>query len=74
MKYSRIVLASASPRRREILTQVGVEFDVIPAVGDEIITSTVPSEVVKKLARAKALEVAGNCETDALIKIGRAHV
>lgn len=67
MKYSRIVLASASPRRREILTQVGVEFDVIPAVGDEIITSTVPSEVVKKLARAKALEVAGNCETDALI-------
>ena len=67
MKYSRVILASASPRRKEILTQVGVKFDIIPAVGDEIITSTVPVDVVKELSRAKALEVAENCEKDALI-------
>lgn len=67
MKYNRVVLASASPRRREILTQVGMEFDIIPAVGEEIITSTVPMEVVEELSRAKALEVSERCEADTLI-------
>ena len=29
----QIILASASPRRRELLTQIGLDFTVIPAVG-----------------------------------------
>lgn len=41
MKY-RLILASASPRRREILAQVGAEFEVIPAKGEELLTSTEP--------------------------------
>ena len=34
-----IILASQSPRRRELLTQIGLEFEVHPAGGEEIITS-----------------------------------
>lgn len=53
----RIVLASASPRRRELLEQIGLEFEVIPAKGEERITKHVPSEVVKELSWQKAEEV-----------------
>ena len=38
----KIVLASASPRRRELLSQVGVAFEVKPASGEERITSAEP--------------------------------
>ena len=31
----RIILASASPRRRELLSQLGVEFEVCPSQGEE---------------------------------------
>ncbi len=54
----RIVLASASPRRREIMNMAGYDFEVIPAKGEEIITSAIPSEVVQSLALKKAREVA----------------
>lgn len=53
----RIILASASPRRRELLEQIGLEFEVIPAKGEERITSRIPSEVVKELSFQKAEEV-----------------
>ena len=49
-----IILASQSPRRRELLTQIGLEFEVHPAGGEEIITSTDPVEVVKSLSAQKA--------------------
>lgn len=55
---SRIILASASPRRKELLEQVGVEFEICPAKGEEIITKTIPSEVVEELSSQKALEIA----------------
>ena len=35
---SRIVLASASPRRKELLEQIGLEFEICPAKGEEVIT------------------------------------
>lgn len=59
----RIILASASPRRRELLEQIGLEFEVIPAQGEEIITCTRPEEVVCELARQKAYEVSRCLET-----------
>ena len=55
-----IILASASPRRREILTMLGVkDMRIIPAVGDELVPENVPpEEIVRALALAKAREVA----------------
>lgn len=55
----QIILASASPRRRELLEQIGLRFEVCPAKGEEIITKSAPGEVVEELAGQKAREVAG---------------
>ncbi len=50
-----IYLASQSPRRRELLRQIGVEFRVIPANVDESQrVGEIPEDVVRRLARAKA--------------------
>lgn len=54
MKY---ILASASPRRRELLTQAGIEYTVIPSEVEERITKAIPSDVVMELARLKAEDV-----------------
>lgn len=54
----KIVLASASPRRKELLEQLGLEFEVIPAYKEEKFVSVKPSEVVRNLALQKAQEVA----------------
>ena len=37
---SRIILASGSPRRKELLEQIGIEFEICPAKGEEVITKT----------------------------------
>lgn len=55
---SQIILASASPRRKELLEQIGLEFEICPAKGEEIITKSVPEEVVMELSKQKAEEVA----------------
>jgi septum formation protein len=55
----RIVLASASPRRRELLLQIGVHADVVPADIDEnAIRHDNPRTLALELARAKARETA----------------
>ena len=54
----RFILASASPRRKELLEQIGAEFVICPAKGEEVITETDPSAVVMELSRQKAEEVA----------------
>lgn len=55
---AKIILASASPRRSELLRQAGLDFIVIPSQGEEIVTSTYPAEVVEELSLQKAQEVA----------------
>lgn len=57
-KMPEIILASASPRRRELMTRAGYQFSVIPARGEEIITGTHPADVVEELSLQKASEVA----------------
>lgn len=52
------VLASASPRRRELLTQAGFSFCVMPAKGEEQFCGTRPEEAVGELSRQKAEEIA----------------
>lgn len=55
-----IILASASPRRSQLLRQIGVSFLVKPADVDETIgPGTNPESAVKKLASNKAQKVAG---------------
>lgn len=56
---SQIILASQSPRRKELLEQIGLEFEICPAKGEEIITKSIPQEVVMELSAQKAEEVAG---------------
>ena len=55
---AQIILASASPRRSELLRQAGMDFIVIPSKGEEVVTSTHPAEVVEELSLQKAREVA----------------
>jgi len=51
----KIVLASASPRRKELLEQIGLQFEVEPSDYDEEIASASEShEVAKKLSLGKA--------------------
>lgn len=56
------VLASASPRRRELLTALGYEFDVVPADLDEDVLTYGRNAIAiaRRLARAKALHVAAS--------------
>ena len=50
----RIVLASASPRRRELLAQIGLEFDVLVSEADENTTESEPGLLVEELSSLKA--------------------
>lgn len=60
---SRIVLASQSPRRVEILKSMGYEFDIIPSNIDESkIKASTPSSLVKALSYAKANDVYTKCK------------
>jgi septum formation protein len=55
---SRLILASASPRRRELLTQAGYIFEVRPAhVNEDPLPGEDPISYVVRLARDKALAV-----------------
>ena len=55
-----LVLASASPRRRQILSEAGLSFDVQPSTIEERARAGEPAEaLVERLAREKAIDVAG---------------
>ncbi len=56
---SQLVLASASPRRKELLQQIGLDFQVIPSrANEEILAGETPEEHVIRLSIDKATEVA----------------
>ena len=65
----KLILTSASPRRKELLGKIGLEFDIIPAKGEEVITQTLPWEVVKELSFQKAKEIA-DIQAEECIVIG----
>ena len=54
----RIILGSASPRRRELLEQVGLAYEAMPSRIEEVVTATDPAEGVEELSMQKALDVA----------------
>lgn len=63
----KIILASASPRRREILHNMGLEFTVMAAVNEEKTEKVQPPEVVEELSLSKAMSISKHVEKDALI-------
>ena len=58
----RIILGSASPRRRELLEQIGIEFEIVVSDAREHYKSTRPEEIVRELALMKAEHVAKEVE------------
>ena len=67
MTHPRVVLASASPRRRELLALVGIEHDVRPTNIDE---SYLPGETPREHAERLAREKAGALEIPDAVTIG----
>jgi len=63
----KIILASKSPRRREILSMAGLEFSVIPSDCDEGINESSPGELVSKLSALKANDIASRIKEDCYI-------
>lgn len=67
MKEKTIILASNSPRRRELLRQIGVEPEIRPSRIEEKVTAQTPEEVVMELSLQKAEDVAEGAQAGALI-------
>lgn len=63
----KIILASGSPRRKEIMEQVGLSIEIMASTKEETITRKVPAEVVMELAGQKAEDVAAQVHEDAVI-------
>ncbi len=52
------ILASASPRRKELFGEIVKTFEIIPAKGEENARENTPERLVQSLARQKAEEIA----------------
>ncbi len=57
-RMMKIILASGSPRRKELLLQAGIDFEVVVSDIEELVSSTDPSQVVVELSQQKAKAVA----------------
>ena len=66
----QIILASGSPRRKELMTLAGYTFEVKVSEKEEHYKSNVPEEIVKELALQKAEDVAERTEKKKLAVIG----
>ncbi len=63
-----LILASSSPRRREILENAGYKFEILPANIDESVPNDIsPEDAVKMIAAKKASAVKENCSNDDII-------
>lgn len=70
MGQRELVLASGSPRRREILAQVGIRFRVVTSGVPEEIPAAAPEKVAAGLARQKAEAVAALPEAQGCVVLG----
>lgn len=68
---NNIILASASPRRKQLLEQIGLQFEVIPSQAEEVVLAgETPEEHVIRLSIDKACEVANRNDVDGRWYIG----
>jgi septum formation protein len=64
----KMILASGSPRRKELLSRLGYEFGVVaPDIDENVIDGESPEQHVMRLALAKAMAVAENNPDDLVI-------
>lgn len=63
----KIILASGSPRRRELLSQIDIEYDVVLSNVEEHTEEILPDKIVMDLSRQKALEVALRVEEGKIV-------
>lgn len=70
MQKKKIILASASPRRQELMMQAGYEFEVQVSHKEETYISETPDDIVKELALLKARDIAEQNEAKDLVVIG----
>ena len=63
----RMILASGSPRRKELLQMLEAPFEVLVSDTKEVITKNEPAEVTKELSYQKAMAVAGQVEEGIII-------
>ncbi len=66
-KQWKVVLASASPRRRELLAQIGIEPEIRPSRLEEEAGEKEPENLVMELSRIKAEDIAASCEKGSLV-------
>ncbi len=59
----KIILASASPRRKQLLELAGFEFEIWPSDKDEVITEKTPDAICVELSKQKAIDVASSIKT-----------
>lgn len=69
---NKVILASASPRRKELLAQIGIEFEVLVSTCEEKITKTIPQEVVCELSAQKAMDVWQKVKADFAVAVSDA--
>lgn len=62
-----IILASASPRRKELLTNIGLKFQVIPSSIEENPGEAFSYEKIEQVAREKAMDVVGKVDYPVII-------
>ena len=60
----KVILASGSPRRRELMEMLGIRCKVQASGAEEVVTSAEPEKVVEELSRLKCLDVAEITEGD----------
>lgn len=63
----KLILASSSKQRREILNNLGLKYEVVKSLVEESSSNTDPCEYVKDLSRDKANSVAGQVKEKAVI-------
>lgn len=62
-----VVLASGSPRRKELLEQIGIKARIRPSAQEEKSLAETPEELVMELSAIKAQDIAAGCEAGTLV-------
>lgn len=70
MRQRQVILASGSPRRKELLEQMGLTFQILPSKKEEKQIGETPAQIVEGLSRQKAQDVAEQILSEEAMVIG----